>query len=95
MPIQIGQDLHLPTPPTADLVPDINVDIPFPVFISQETLLQFPGKMVNGQVVLDFSSFTPEQIQLFEDKYRFGGIRLRSDIRDRTIPLTRETVDLP
>lgn len=97
MPVKIGQLIPIPEQPYVDIVPDVRTDVPldFVPDIAMEQLLEFPGKLVNGMIVPDFSSFTPEQLKLFEDKYRFQGIRLRHDIKDRTIPLTKETLDIP
>lgn len=90
MPVQIGQDLHLPEQPYVDLVPDVVTDDGKPLVvaatISTEQPLEFPA---------DFDALTEEEKRIFMDKYRFGGIRCRSDIKDRTIPLTKETLDLP
>lgn len=97
MPIKIGQFIPAPEQATADLIPDIKTDVTvdFPATFSAEMLMQFPGKVVNGKIILDFSNFTPEQKQLFADQYRFQGMRMRHDIKDRTIPLTKQTLDVP
>lgn len=90
MPVSIGQDLHLPEQPIADIAPDIVTDdgkpLIFAATIATEQPLEFPA---------DFDALTDEEKRLFMDRYRFGGIRCRADIKDRTIPLTKETLDLP
>jgi len=90
MPIIIGQNLHLPEQPTADLIPDVVTDngkpLTFAATYWTAQLLEVP---------IDFDALTEEQKIDYMHKYRFGGIRCRADIKDRTIPLTKETLDLP
>lgn len=43
----------------------------------------------------NFDELPPEEQEALKAQYRFGGIKLRSDIRDETIPITRETMDIP
>lgn len=90
MPVKIGADYHIPPPPTADIAPDVVTSDGKPLIvaatISTEQPLEFPA---------NFDALTDEEKKTFMDRYRFQGIRLRSDIKDRTIPLTKETLDLP
>jgi hypothetical protein len=43
----------------------------------------------------NFDELPPKEQELLRAQYRFGGIKLRGDIRDETIPVTRETMDIP
>lgn len=98
MPVKIGVDLHIPEPPIADLLPDTNVTIPFPVYFSQEMLLEFPA---NFQTMTDierqkfWDTYPPDKLKEFMDKYKYQGMRLKHNIKDRTIPLSRNTLDIP
>jgi len=88
MPVKIGVDLHLPEQPYVDIQPDTDdgKGLVVAATISTEIPLFFPA---------NFDALTEDEKKLFMEKYRFQGIRLRSDIKDRTIPLTKETIDLP
>lgn len=56
------------------------------VLHSQKTPVVFPA---------NFNSLSPEEKQKILDQYRFEGIKLRADIKDQTVPITRRTMDIP
>lgn len=91
MPVSIGQQIPQVKENTADITPAYQLgpnDKPLihKVLISMEDPLTWPA---------DFYSWSKEEQEKFISKYRFQGIRLRSDIKDKTIPLSRETMDIP
>jgi hypothetical protein len=91
MPVQIGVRIPQPEQPTADIIPDQNPippmqDAPSAVLHSQ----MWPWSMP-----YNFNELSPEEQKHIMDRYRFQPLRLRSDIKDRTIPLTRKTLDIP
>lgn len=88
MPVSIGSHIPEPEEPTADIVPDVKTDIPldFVPLISMEVPFGFPA---------NFDQLSKEEQDKIKAQYQYGGIRLRSDIKDRTIPLTKETLDIP
>ena len=89
MPVSIGEDLHEPEEPTADLVPAGNFEggerPAFVPLIAMEMPFGLPE---------NFYSLPVAEQEAIKAKYRFMGIRMRHDIRDRTIPLSRETMDI-
>ncbi len=89
MPVNIGADYgNRPQGVPNDVAPDIKTDVPLTHFaiISIENPLEWPA---------NFDELPVEEQEKIKAKYRFMGIRLRSDIKDKTIPLTRETLDIP
>lgn len=43
----------------------------------------------------NFDQLSPEEQERIKNRLRFRGIRLRTDLKDQTVPLTRETLDIP
>jgi len=90
MPVKIGQQIPEPVEPTADLVPDVVTSdgkpLPIAAMFSLEQLLEFPA---------NFDALPLEEQERIKARYRFLGIRMRHDIKDRTIPISRDTVDIP
>ena len=88
MPIKIGQIIPVAIQPTADITPDVVTDVPldFVPTIDMEKPFELPA---------NFDELSAEEQNAINLKYRFMGIRLKSSIRDRTIPLSKETMDLP
>ena len=85
MPIQPG--CALPQPP-AGLLPDVN---PWDVF-SHPTLIS----MENSEGIPDdFDQLPVEEQERIKARLRFLGIRLRSDVKGKTVPLARRTIDIP
>lgn len=84
MPIAMGSGLPQETKPLADVVPDINVDSTFRVDIKTEMPLEKYDE-----------NWTDEQKREWELKYRFQGIRCRGDVKGKTIPISKQTMDLP
>lgn len=87
MPVTIGASIPEPDEPVSDLVPDYVADTPPPirVIIAMEDLDDWSN----------FDQLPVEEQERLKARYRFMGIRLRHDIKDRTIPLTKETLDIP
>jgi hypothetical protein len=78
----------VPTPPpvdifAADIAPGSVVPIP-PTFATEQPLT-FPE---------NFDELPIEEQEKIKALYRFHGIRLRSDIKGKTVPVSRETLDL-
>lgn len=76
-------------PPPVDIfAPDVRPDdvLSTPVMISQEPVESIPD---------NFNELPPEEQQRIKDRMRFRGIRLRGDLPDETIPLSKETMDIP
>lgn len=88
MPVSIGQIIPEPEEPIADLVADVRTDVPldFVPLFSMEQAFGFPT---------NFAELPKAEQDAIIAKYRFQGIRCRHDITDRTIPRSRETMDLP
>jgi len=89
MPVNIGADYHQPVKGVPnDVLPDIKTDVPLQhaAIISIESPLEWPA---------NFDDLPIEEQERIKARYRFMGIRLRSDIKDKTIPLTKETLDIP
>lgn len=88
MPVKIGQKLPDPPPIPLDVVPDIRTDVPldFVPLFSMEWPLIWPG---------NFDKLPAAEQKKIMDQYRFQGIRCRSDIKDKTIPISKETLDIP
>lgn len=92
MPVSIKNVVPHRSPGKAEIVPDINLScsgpLPFRVFISQEVPLIWPAP---GH----FKDLPKDQQEILANRYKYQGIRLRSDIKDKTVPLTRQTLDIP
>lgn len=93
MPVKVKNVVPHRHPGTAEIMPDINcanpLDPTYPsrVFIRQEVPLLWPEP---GH----FKDLPKEQQEFLKNRYRYGGIRLRSDI-DKSIPLSKRTMDIP
>ena len=100
MPAKIGADYHLPKKPDVDIVPDIVMDgktgyaaaESLPAHATYQTSMPFHGI---PKTVEEWNKLPPEEQKRLRDLYRATGIPCRSDIRDRTIPISRQTMDLP
>lgn len=46
-------------------------------------------------IPLNFNELTPEEQKHIMDRIRFRGIRMREDIKGKSINLTKRTLDLP
>ena len=94
MPIKIKNVVPHRSPGMAEIMPDIKTDMPidpsYPsrVFISQEIPLLWPAPG-------DFKKLPKDQQDQLTMKYRYGAIRCRADIKDKTIPLSKQTLDIP
>jgi hypothetical protein len=94
MPLKIKNFVPRRQPGMAELIPDIKTDNPidptYPTraFISQETPLLWPAPG-------EFKNLPKDQQDFLNNRYRYSGIRLRSDIKGRTIPLSKRTLDIP
>lgn len=88
MPIKISESVPQPIMPTADIIPDYRTDKPLDhvPLISMEEPIVLPA---------NFAELSVEEQEKFKARYRFMGIRCRADIKDRTIPLTQQTMDIP
>lgn len=88
MPVRVGAQIPVPQENKADIIPDVKTDVPLvhAALISMETPLEWP---------LNFDELPTEEQEKIKARYRFLGIRCRADIKDRTIPMNRETMDLP
>lgn len=81
MPVTIGSEIPKP--------PEENNQPPKPlirVMISEEDPIVIPD---------NFDELPKEEQDRIMGRYRYMGIRLNSDLKDQTIPLTRQTLDLP
>ena len=94
MPVKIKADFHLPKPTYYDMIPDVNwgpVPPPSydsPCLFSMERLDPVYGSR-------EFYALPVAEQERLLARYRFRGVRLRSDIKDRTVPISRETIDIP
>jgi len=43
----------------------------------------------------NFDELPPEEQERIRLAYRYGGIKLRPDIQNETIPVSKETADIP
>ena len=77
----------IPTPAKPNIyAPDCNGPIPADV----------PTLMMSYAVAIppNFDELPPEEQELLKAQYQYGGIPCRPDIK-LTIPITRETLDIP
>lgn len=87
MPLTPGDWNSLPK--TQGVGPDVGpgqTPPAWPVTIAMETPVVIPD---------NFDELPLEEQQALHNQYRFCGIRLRADIKDQSIQLTRETLDIP
>lgn len=68
-----------------DVRPDDHFDGDLRVMIRMEEPFCLPA---------DFDKLPKAEQQRLMDKYRFNGIRLRSDIHDQSVPISRKTLDI-
>lgn len=87
MPVKIGTKKPDPDP-MLDVIPDIAKGS----VISQAVThwMEAPEG-----VPPDFDDLPEEEKERIRAVQRFQGLKLRSDIKDRTIPLTKDTMDIP
>ena len=92
MPVNIGQTIPVREQPYADIVPDIVTSegrgiglVNAATFDTEEPLI-WPA---------NFDQLPIEEQERIKARYRFQGIKCRRDIRDRTIPISKETLDIP
>ena len=92
--IRIGANYHLPPKPLADLVPDM---MPLPPVFNQPPVATFSQAWPWALPVpaKDFYKLPPDMQKLLLEQYRYGAIRCRADIKDRTIPINRQLIDIP
>jgi len=75
-------------PPVDIFAPDVapGSSIITPPTFATEPLLVIPA---------NFDELPPAEQARILSRFRFGGIKCRPDIKDKTIPITRETLDIP
>lgn len=98
MGVRIGADYHLPPKPYADIAPDVNPRPPMTsgsVPVNPVALFSMEWPWSIPVPACKFYTLSPEMQKLLLEQYRFGGIRCRADIKDRTIPINRRLVDIP
>lgn len=49
----------------------------------------------NQGIPPNFDELPPEEQERIKQRYRYLGIKMRSDIKDKTIPIQKETMDIP
>jgi hypothetical protein len=49
----------------------------------------------NQGIPPNFDELPPEEQEIIKMKYRYLGIKMRPDIKDKTIPIQKETMDIP
>lgn len=65
--------------------------VPKPVFENPVTIdMEIPDV-----IPPNFDQLSPEEQERIKDRLRFRGIRLDPTLTDQTVPLTRETLDIP
>lgn len=67
-----------------DVRPDDNL-------VTPPTFTQQPQDIIP----LNFKDLPPEEQKRIMDRIRYGGIKMRSDLKGETIQLTRRTLDIP
>ena len=90
MPVSISQVIPVPQEDLSEILPDVVTSdgkpLTFaPTFWTQQPL-EWPA---------NFDQLPKEEQERIKNQYRFGGIKLRSDIKDKTVPITKETLDIP
>jgi hypothetical protein len=84
----INQNLPMPEEEGVDIfLPDVHPDdeFVFPPTFQQDYNVGIPPNI---------DELPPEVQEKLRGQYRFGGIKLRGDLRDETIPLSRDTMDI-
>ena len=90
MPINAGGCEQLPQKQRG-IMPDISVDTP-PLDIFATFWMENPNN--SPACYPNWDELTPEEQAVIIGRYRYMGIRLRHDI-DGTVPIRRETMELP
>jgi len=49
----------------------------------------------NQGIPPNFDELPPEEQERIKQRYQYLGIKMRSDIKDKTIPIQKETMDIP
>ena len=90
MPVSVGQSIPVPKEDLSDVLPDVvtadGKPLTFAPTFWTEMPLVWPA---------NFNQLPKEEQERIKNQYRFGGIKLRWDIKDKTIPISKETLDLP
>jgi len=73
---------------TSIWLPDVN---PWDNITTPATYTQQPQDLIPP----NFKDFPPEEQKRLMERYRYGGIPCRADIDGPTVPITKETLDLP
>ena len=87
MPVKLGNGIPV-VDPMVDVVPDIAPGSVISLAVTNA--MQAPEG-----VPPNFNELSDEEKARILAVQRFQGMRLRHDIKDQTIPLTRKTVDVP
>lgn len=90
MPVTIGQSIPQTTEDLSDTLPDV-------VTVDGKPLTFAPTFWTAMPLVwpANFDQLPKEEQEKIKNQYKFGGIKLRFDIKDSTVPITRETLDIP
>ena len=100
MPAKIGADYHIPKKPDVDIVPDIVVGDKTG-YAAAESLAAHATYMTSmpfhgiPKTKEEWNKLSPEEQRQLMHLYRAMGIPCRQDIKDRSIPVSRSTMDLP
>lgn len=74
------------------IMPDISPDTP-PLTVFATIWMENPNN--SPACWPNWDELTPEEQAVIIGRYRYMGIRLRSDIKDRGVPIRRETMEIP
>ena len=91
MPVQIGVRIPQPEQTTCDIIPDMN---PIPDNSNSKSVV-LHSQMWPWSMPYNFNELSPEEQKHIMDRYKYGGLKLRNDVKWQSIPLTRQTLDIP
>lgn len=90
MPVKGGGTNQLPENTTNIWNPDVHPD---DVILTPPI---FAMAVSDGDISpADVANLTPEEIEKKKARYKYLGIRCRHDLKEETVPITRETMELP
>lgn len=83
----------MPVPPESNplfrwphgLLPDVNVELLHDCLIKMEDPNNIPD---------NFNELPPEEQARLKGRYQYMGVRLRSDVKNQSVPIARETLEL-
>lgn len=93
MPIITGGSEQLPQKQTVNL-PDLQDPYTTPEALPIRATFSTEIPNNSPADIEGFDELPPEEQERIKGRYRYMGIRLRSDLRDQSVPIGRETMEI-